>query len=189
MKKKQNPMIYIVFCVSLLLNFMIHSFSVMAAEPYAVDMNDGEYAIDVELVGGSGKASVNSPTLMIVKDKKAYAKLIWSSSNYDYMIVDDVRYDNLEDGDMNSTFEIPITAMDQPMTVIADTTAMGTPHEIEYQLTFFADSIDAKSNLPQEQAKKVIYIAIAIIVFGGILNAYVKKKNRVQYKKSECYGF
>ncbi|MDO4976961.1 MAG: hypothetical protein Q4E53_06840 [Eubacteriales bacterium] len=179
MRKKHSPMIYVALCAAFLFSFMVSSYDVKAAEPLNVDIKDGEYAIDVELVGGSGKATVNTPTLMIVKDKKAYAQLIWSSSNYDYMIIDDVRYDNLEDGEMNSTFEIPITAMDEPMTIIADTTAMGTPHEIEYQLTFFADSIDAKSNLPQEQAKKVIYIALAIIVFGGILNVYVKKKNRV----------
>lgn len=36
----------------------------------------------------------------------------------------------------NSTFEIPVSVFDKKMTVIADTTAMGTPHEIEYTLTF-----------------------------------------------------
>ena len=40
------------------------------------------------MTGGSGKATVVSPTVFLVKDGKAYAKLQWSSSNYDYMIVD-----------------------------------------------------------------------------------------------------
>ena len=31
------------------------------------DLEDGEYSIQVELEGGSGKASVSSPTLMLVK--------------------------------------------------------------------------------------------------------------------------
>lgn len=52
------------------------------------DLEDGEYSIQVELEGGSGKASVSSPTLMLVKEGKMYARLQWSSSNYDYMIVD-----------------------------------------------------------------------------------------------------
>lgn len=176
MHQRKNTILSLLLCMALLL---LGSIGVMAAEAYQVNMDDGEYAIDVELVGGSGKATVSSPTLMIVKDGITYARLTWSSSNYDYMIVDDVRYDNEQDGEANSTFTIPILAMDEAMPIVADTTAMGTPHEIEYTLTFFSDSIDAKSNLPQEQAKKVIWIALAIIVFGGILNMYVKKKSKV----------
>ena len=51
------------------------------------DLEDGEYSIQVDLEGGSGKASVSSPTLMLVKNGRMYAELQWSSSNYDYMIV------------------------------------------------------------------------------------------------------
>ena len=35
--------------------------------------------------------------------------------------------------------------MDAPMKVIADTTAMSKPHEIEYELTFDSSSIKATS--------------------------------------------
>ena len=52
------------------------------------DREDGEYSIQVDLEGGSGKASVTSPTLFTVKDGNGYAQIQWSSSNYDYMIVD-----------------------------------------------------------------------------------------------------
>ena len=100
-----------------------------------IDLEDGEYAIEVELVGGSGKAGVNSPTLMTVKDAQAYATLIWSSSNYDYMIVDGTKYlpTTLEPG---STFEIPIAGLDEEIAVTGDTTAMSKPHEIDYVLVF-----------------------------------------------------
>ena len=37
-------------------------------EGLETDMEDGEYSIQVDLEGGSGKASVTSPTLMIVKN-------------------------------------------------------------------------------------------------------------------------
>ena len=67
--------------------------------------------------------------------------------------------------------------LDQPLTYIADTTAMGTPHEISYEFTFHRDSIDSKAALPQEAAKKVVAIALVIIIGGGILNYYFKKKN------------
>ena len=42
----------------------------------------------MDLEGGSGKASVTTPTLITVKDGSVTAKIQWSSSNYDYMIVD-----------------------------------------------------------------------------------------------------
>ena len=55
------------------------------------------------------------------------------------MIVDDVHYDpvTLEGG---STFEIPVVAFDEPLTVIGDTTAMSQPHEVEYTFTFDSES-------------------------------------------------
>ncbi|MCD8218140.1 MAG: hypothetical protein LUD01_08890 [Clostridiales bacterium] len=148
------------------------------ADPLSVDADDGEYAIELTMTGGSGKASIVSPAVMVVEDGKVYAELIWSSSNYDYMIVDGGRYEN-ENKDGYSTFTVPVTVFDEEMTVLADTTAMGAPHEIEYQLTFYADSITDKSELPQEAAKRVLVMAAVIIVVGGILNYFVnKRRNR-----------
>lgn len=150
------------------------------AEPLSVEKEDGEYAIDVTLKGGSGKATVVSPTIFIVKDGKAYAQLQWSSSNYDYMIVDGEKLLNENKNESGySTFTIPVTVFDEEMPVTADTTAMGTPHEIAYTLTFYADSIENKSALPQEAAKRVLVVAAIIIVGGGILNYFVtKRRNR-----------
>lgn len=142
------------------------------------DLEDGEYSIQVDLEGGSGKASVSSPTLMLVKNGRMYAELQWSSSNYDYMIVDGEKYLPTNEEGMNSVFEIPILALDEPVSVIADTTAMGAPHEIDYTLTFYSDSIGSKSQLPQEAAKRVVAVAMAIIVGGGILNYFVNKRRR-----------
>jgi len=149
------------------------------SEAVAVDREDGEYSIEVNMVGGSGRASVSSPTWMIVEDGRAYARLLWSSSYYDYMIVDDVKYLNETTDGSNSTFTIPISVMDEEIVVIGDTTAMGDPVEIEYRLTFYSDTIGPKDWIPQEAAIKVLEIALAIIVVGGILN-YVLKKRRKQ---------
>lgn len=147
-------------------------------EGLETDMEDGEYSIQVDLEGGSGKASVTSPTLMIVKNGRMYAQLQWSSSNYDYMIVDGKKYLPVNEEGGNSEFEIPVLAMDEAMPVIADTTAMGTPHEINYTLTFYSDSIGSKSQMPQEAAKRVVAVALVIIIGGGILNYFVNKRNR-----------
>lgn len=148
------------------------------AEPLSVDKEDGEYAIDVSMTGGSGKATVVSPTVFLVKDGKAYAKLQWSSSNYDYMIVDGEKYLPVNEDGGNSVFEIPILAVDEEMPVIADTVAMGAPREIQYTLTFYSASIGSKSQMPQEAAKRVVAVALVIIIGGGILNYFVNKRNR-----------
>ena len=61
----------------------------IASDSSGVRMNleDGEYSIQADLEGGSGKAGIVSPALMIVKNGRAYVQLTWSSSNYDYMVV------------------------------------------------------------------------------------------------------
>ena len=142
------------------------------------DLEDGEYSIQVDLEGGSGKASVSSPTLMLVKNGRMYAELQWSSSKYDYMIVDGEKFQNESEEGRNSVFTIPVTALDDKMEVIADTLAMGAPHEIDYTLTFYEASIGSKGQLPQEAAKRVVAVAMVIIVGGGILNYFVNKRNR-----------
>ena len=104
---------------------------------------DGTYTCDVTLEGGSGRAAVDSPAALTVADGKMTATIVWSSPNYDYMIVDGEKYlpTNTEG---NSTFEIPVSALDTALDVTADTVAMSTPHEIEYTLTF--DSASLKAN-------------------------------------------
>lgn len=172
-KGKIRIFFYILFCC-----LVLFQTTARAEEAIQVSWPDGEYAIDVSLEGGSGKASVETPTLLMVEDGAAYVQLVWSSSYYDYMMVNETRYENLAEKDMNATFKIPIYAVDEPMQVIADTTAMGEPHEISYELTLYSDSITSKDRLPREEAKKVIAIAIAIIVVGGILNGIQKKRVR-----------
>ena len=117
-------------------------FGASEAKGIEFDKDDGEYSIEVELEGGSGKASVTSPTLITVKNKAATARIQWSSSNYDYMIVDGTKYlpSSTEGG---SVFEIPVSAFDEPVSVIGDTVAMSKPHEIEYTLTFRSDTLQS----------------------------------------------
>lgn len=101
----------------------------------AEGMEDGNYTIAVQLEGGSGRASVESPAALRVENGTAYATVIWSSSNYDYMRIGEEKFLPLNT-EGNSTFEIPVAAFDWKLTVYADTTAMSTPHEIEYTLYF-----------------------------------------------------
>ena len=108
-----------------------------AAGEAALGPEDGTYQMEVELLGGSGRASVTSPAKVEIKDGKAVATLEWSSPNYDYMVVDGEKYLPVNT-EGNSVFQIPVEAFDQDIAVIADTVAMSTPHEIEYTLNFHA---------------------------------------------------
>ena len=116
-----------------------HTVSIRNTEPKAEvaaeTPADGAYSVQVVLEGGSGRATVDSPAALTVADGKMTATIVWSSPNYDYMIVDGEKYlpTNTEG---NSTFVIPVAALGTPLSVTADTVAMSTPHEIEYTLTF-----------------------------------------------------
>lgn len=120
-----------------------HTVSVRNAEPKNEDAAaetaavpaDGSYTCAVTLEGGSGRATVESPAALTVADGTMTAVIVWSSPNYDYMLIDGEKYlpTNTEG---NSTFEIPVAALDTALAVTADTVAMSTPHEIDYTLTF-----------------------------------------------------
>ena len=103
-------------------------------------VTDGEHTIEVALEGGTGRASVESPAVIRKNGDEITAVITWSSPYYDYMIVDGQRYEPVN-SDGNSVFEIPVASFDSPLEVVADTTAMSEPHEIEYTLKFDPASI------------------------------------------------
>ncbi len=105
----------------------------------------GIYTVEIRLEGGSGRASVQSPAELDVSvDGSARLTVVWSRAPYDYMLVDGERYD-AEIVDGHSTFSIPVKTLDKPLSVIADTTAMSTPHEIAYTITFDTASLKSAS--------------------------------------------
>ena len=90
-----------------------HTVSVRNAEPKTEDAAaetaavpaDGSYTCAVTLEGGSGRATVESPAALTVADGTMTAVIVWSSPNYDYMLIDGEKYlpTNTEG---NSTFEM-----------------------------------------------------------------------------------
>ena len=105
-----------------------------------LELEDGEYTVEAVLEGGSGKASVENPVSITVKNGSVTAKLVWSSPNYDYMLVAGKKY-TMTNTEGNSTFEIPVAEFDSKLEVTADTVAMSTPHEIDYTLQFDSSTI------------------------------------------------
>ena len=106
-------------------------------------LQDGTYTVNVTLAGGSGRASIQSPAELTVANGEATAKIVWSSSNYDYMMVGDDKYEPVA-GAETSAFNIPVAAFGKKIAVQADTTAMSQPYLIDYTLTFDADSVKEK---------------------------------------------
>ena len=105
-------------------------------------VEDGSYTIELTMEGGSGRASIQSPTQITVADGAATATLEWSSPNYDYMLVNSEKYLPVNT-EGNSVFEVPVEALDVPLTMIGDTVAMSTPHEVEYTVTFHSETLES----------------------------------------------
>lgn len=117
-----------------------HKVSVSNPEEKTSVIEDGTYTAELTFEGGSGKATVLSPAEITVTDGKATARIEWSSPNYDYMIAGGEKYLPVNT-EGNSVFEIPVSVFDEPIDVIGDTVAMSKPHEVEYTLTFYSDTL------------------------------------------------
>lgn len=137
------------------------------------DIKCGTYLIDVSLSGGTGKASVTSPAKLVVSDEKTVVTIAWSSSNFDYMIVNNEQYFPINT-EGNSVFEIPISNFDEEIEVAADTTAMSRPHEIEYTLMFHWESLKAEQN--HSFVPGILVGVAAAVIAVLIISIIVKRK-------------
>ena len=144
-------------------------------------MNDGEYKIEVDLQGGSGKATVTSPTKLIVTDGKMQAEIEWSSSHYDYMEVDGKEYYPINT-EGNSLFLIDVSELDTDIPIKAETLAMSEPHMIDYTLRF--DSSTAAQKFEDSNSVLLIGMVIGMVavvaVSGVIIGIGRKKKTNVK---------
>jgi len=52
----------------------------------------GIYEVKLSLEGGSGKATIIPDSVLTVTEEEMTVTVTWSSPNYDYMIVDGVKY-------------------------------------------------------------------------------------------------
>ena len=166
----------------------LRSFSELSEIP------DGSYWIRVSMTGGSGRASISSPTGFYVKDGQATADIHWSSASYDYMKLDGVRYEAFTDTAGHSAMTIPVSALNTAIPVLADTTAMSKPYEIEYQLSFdgsallpMADASMAEAHpLPSDEVNRTMQSATTQVAdaetsdsAGGSGNCTTAGENRV----------
>jgi hypothetical protein len=138
-----------------------------AVSAQAFDLpGDGEYTVEVSLIGGSGRAGVASPARVSIENSRATAEIIWSSPNYEFMIVGGETYHPVQ-GRENSTFEIPVT-LDADISFSAQTLAMSRPHLIEYTLRFEPATLKP---LKAAQSAKVFVWALPILALLALVAA------------------
>ena len=134
-------------------------------------MTDGNYSVEIIMTGGTGRAHIISPVQLSVSGGSMTARVEWSSSNYDLMVVDGKEFLPVN-SEGNSVFKIPVYTLDEPLSVQAETVAMSEPHMIDYVITF------DKSSLPSENGANIPLIAggaaLGVIVVTGAIIAAVK---------------
>lgn len=146
---------------------------VLMALPVCAAEENGTYEINVELTGGSGRASVESPMKLTVADGVITATVVWSSPYYDFMLLDGTYYYPVnEDG--NSTFEIPLTSLSEDVAFDAETLAMSEPHTISYVLKLDEGSLVRTDGQDEGMSAGAIVVAVILIALSVVL--YYRKK-------------
>ena len=135
---------------------------------------DGQYTVSVALSGGSGRAGISSPAEVTLTNGKMTVKIVWSSPNYDLMLVNGEQYLPLNT-EGNSTFEIPIASLDQDIAISAETTAMSQPHMIDYTISFDAATFKAAG---AGQTAWSIIAAASTLTVAAIVLVVIRKNNR-----------
>lgn len=147
--------------------------------PIKMEDSDGNYTMEVTLHGGSGKATIISPTHIRIAQGTANAFLEWNSPNYDYMIVNGKQYFPVS-GEGNSVFEIPILALDKEIDVIADTVAMSKPYEVAYTLTFHSDTIQKVQDENSGVTMTIAFLCVIGVIIAATYIIFYKNKKRMQ---------
>lgn len=165
---KKNSIVFIIAAVILA---VLPVYAVAADTP-----PDGAYTVEVELAGGAGKATVESPAALTVEDGDMRARIVWSSPYYDFMLIGDTYYYPVNN-EGNSVFEISLSRLDEEIEVSAETLAMSEPHVIDYTLRF--DSATLQETGEGDAAVIIIAVAAAAaaaaVAAGMLLRAKHKK--------------
>ena len=143
MKKKISLLLSVVILC------MLCSINVCAAGK----VKDGTYSIAGTLQGGTHGVTMKSPTTLKVVNGAMTVEVVMSKKNYTVMKLGGAEYDNETPGS-NSTFTIPVAALDTPIAVSATTVAMSQPHDIDYTITLDSKSLPAEAFVATEPESK-----------------------------------
>ena len=152
------------------------------AETEESGLKDGVYEMEITVEGISSNMSVKSPVGVTILNGKAKAVLEWDDKTYDYMIVDGKKYIMRQTIGDHSVFEIPVSAFDEPLTMIVNENGMSAPKEVEFTITFHTDT--SASKISSGIVIKVIVIAVIIAAAVAVLIIYGKIKGKNDTKNA-----
>ena len=112
---------------------------------------DGTYVPSFGFTGGTGKVTISCPKL-VVKNGKGTATIVFSSKKISYIVVNGTTYYNENSGG-SSTFTIPVN-INGTTAISALTTAMSTPHLVDYTLYIYVDGTDVSSVTPSSTSNR-----------------------------------
>ena len=102
-------------------------------------LSDGEYECEAVL-GGQGKAEIVSPVKLTVANGEAAARIVFTTSKIDYVIVNGEKILPADTTD-GAAFDIPVQAFDRPIAIIVDSTAIKPATEVPYSITFISETL------------------------------------------------
>lgn len=114
---------------------------------------NGEFKAEITLEGGTGRTTVQSPANIRAENGVITAEIVWSSPNYDLMIVGDKEYKPLSNENGQSVFMVEIPSLDTPLDIKAETVAMSAPHIIEYTITVSCEELRSESASTSESGE------------------------------------
>ncbi len=138
-------------------------------------MTDGVYDIAITMEGGTGKAYIKSPVQLTVSGGSMTARVEWSSSKYDLMVIGGEEFLPVNESG-NSVFEIPVYTLDEPLSVQAETLAMSEPHMIDYVITFDRSSLPAENGTNMPVIIGGTAVGLAVVAAAAVL--IIKRKRK-----------
>lgn len=145
-----------------------------------IDLKNATYTIEVMAMGDGDLGTIQTPTSIFVKEKKATVVLVWDTSDYNYMIVggEKIQAKSREGG---SIFWIPVTVWDEEMPVIV---GCDTGKIREEAASLFLDT----STIVKQGNNGPLYFLIVlniILAFLNALNMIRKKKLFVEHVETK----
>ena len=109
----------------------------------SLGLEDGQYTCGVVLEG-EGRAKLNSPAVLTVKDGACEAHITFSTSKIDYVLVGGEKYEPVST-EGGAALDVPAADFDKKLTIICDSTAILPAVEVRYTMTFDSATLEKES--------------------------------------------
>ncbi|MDO4753724.1 MAG: ABC transporter substrate-binding protein [Bacillota bacterium] len=151
------------------LSSLLFAESETAAQSSTKNPSDGLYRIEAQLKGGTGRVKIHSPVEIEVKNGEITAVFIWTSSFYEYMLVDGQKHlpENRDKEKDTTTFRIPLKAI-ETFPFVAQTSKMSRPYDIEYSIEFDPGTLK-KVPLNGNLFPVLLGAALLVVIIGVIM--------------------